>query len=87
MAKPSRDVPPALEGNDQLITAAGTAAWAVALIVLVIIRNDIPASSHWWIWTCVVGVGLGLFALVYIPRMKRSRERAAARRSAGGASS
>ncbi len=85
MAKPSREVPPALEGNDQVITAAGTAAWAVALIVLVIMRNHIPASSHWWIWTCVVGVGLGLFALIYIPQMKRSRARAAARRSSGGA--
>lgn len=84
MAKPSREVPPALEGNDQLITAAGTAAWAVALIVLVIMRNHIPASSHWWIWTCAVGVGLGLFALVYIPRMKRSRARAAARRPSDG---
>jgi Protein of unknown function (DUF2530) len=87
MAKPSREVPPALEGNDQLITAAGTAAWAVALIVLVIMRHDIPASSHWWIWTCAVGVGLGVFGLAYIPRMKRSRARAAARRSPDGTSS
>ncbi len=86
MAKPSRDVPPALEGNDQLIAAAGTVAWAVALIVLVIVRNDTPASSHWWIWTCVVGMGLGAFGLTYIPRMKRSRARAAARRSPDRAS-
>ncbi len=87
MAKPSREVPPALEGNDQLIAAAGTAAWAVALIVLVIMRHDIPASSHWWIWTCAVGVGLGVFGLTYIPRMKRSRVRAAARHSPDGAGS
>jgi membrane protein DedA with SNARE-associated domain len=87
MAKPSRDVPPPLEGNDQLITAAGTVAWAVALIVLVIMRNHIPDSSHWWIWTCAVGVGLGVFALAYIPRMKRSRARAPAGRSTGAASS
>jgi hypothetical protein len=86
MAKPSREVPPALEGNDQLITVTGTAAWAIALIVLVSMRNDIPASSRWWIWSCVVGVGLGVFALAYIPRMKRSRARAAARRPADGAS-
>ena len=87
MAKPFRDVPPPLEGNDQLITAAGTVAWAVALIVLVIMRNHIPESSHWWIWTCTVGVGLGVFGLTYIPRMKRARARAAARRSTGGAGS
>lgn len=87
MAKPSRDVPPALEGNDQLVAAAGTVVWAIALIVLVIMRNHTPPSSHWWIWTCVVGVGLGIFALTYVPRMKRSRARAAAKHSADEASS
>jgi Protein of unknown function (DUF2530) len=87
MAKPFRDVPPPLEGNDQLIAAAGTVAWAVALIVLVIMRNHIPEASRWWIWTCAVGVGLGVFGLTYIPRMKRSREQAAARHSTGGPSS
>jgi hypothetical protein len=87
MAKPYREVPPALEGNDQLITAAGTVAWAVALIVLIIMWSHIPASSRWWIWTCAAGVGLGLFGLAYIPRMKRSRARAAAGRPTDGASS
>jgi hypothetical protein len=82
MAKPYRPAPPPFEGNDQFISAAGTIAWAVALIVLVLLRHHIPASSHWWIWTCVVGLGLGLFALVYVPRLKRSRARAASKRGA-----
>lgn len=81
MTTPKREVPPALEGNDQMIAAVGTAAWAVALIVVVILRNHLPPSSHWWIWTCVVGVGLGVFGLVYIPRLKRSRARAADERA------
>ncbi|HUJ06374.1 MAG TPA: DUF2530 domain-containing protein [Streptosporangiaceae bacterium] len=81
MPRPYREVPPPLEGNDLIITAAGTIAWAIALVVLLVLRHQIPASSRWWIWTCAVGLGLGLFGLVYVPRLKRSRARAAAKRA------
>jgi len=64
-----------------MVTAVGTAGWAVALVVLLIFRDALPAGSRWWIWTCVTGLGMGLFALWYVPRMKRGRERAAARRA------
>jgi Protein of unknown function (DUF2530) len=77
-------VPPALEGNDRVITATGAIAWAVALVVLLIAGNQLPSASHWWIWTCATGLGLGLFALIYVPRLKRSRERAAATRASDG---
>ena len=72
--------PPPLEANDLLVTAAGTAAWAVALVVLLVLRSQIPPSERWWIWTCVAGVVMGLFALWYVPRLKRARARSAARR-------
>ncbi len=81
MARPYREAPPPLEGNDLIITLTGTIAWAIALIVLLAARNQIPESSRWWIWTCAAGVGLGGFGLAYVPHLKRSRERAAARRS------
>ncbi|MGO9078248.1 MAG: DUF2530 domain-containing protein [Streptosporangiaceae bacterium] len=88
MARPTRPVPPPFEGRDQLITGSITAGWAIALIVLVIVRASLPPADHWWLWTCVFGTGLGLFGLVYVPRLKRSRERAAQRhaaeRAAGG---
>jgi hypothetical protein len=74
-----RPVPEPLEANDQMVTAAITAGWAVALIVLLAIRTDIPAPDRWWIWTCVAGLGIGVFGLLYVPRLKRSRERAARR--------
>jgi hypothetical protein len=70
--------PPPLEANDQLVAGVGTAAWAIALVVLLIVRNSLPASARWWIWTCLIGVALGLFALWYVPRLKRSRAKAAA---------
>ena len=65
-----------------LITAVITVAWAVAFIVLLIARSSLPAWDTRWIWTCAAGVGLGVFALAYVPRVKRSRARAAARRRA-----
>jgi hypothetical protein len=74
--------PPPLEANDQLVTASITAGWAVALIVLLIVRTSLPADARWWIWTCVTGLVMGLFGLWYVPRLKRGRSRAAARRAA-----
>ena len=31
-------------------------------------------------WVCVLGLGMGLFGLWYVPRLKRARARSAARR-------
>ena len=64
---------------------AGTAGWAVALVVLLIVRDSLPAGERWWIWTCACGVVMGLFALWYVPRLQRARARAAARRAAAAA--
>jgi Protein of unknown function (DUF2530) len=75
--------PPPLEANDRVVTLVGTAGWAVALVVLLIIRGSLPAGQRWWIWTCVAGLGMGLFALWYVPRLKRGRARAAALRAEG----
>ena len=80
MNEPGRPTPPPpLEANDQLVTGAITAGWAVALIVLLIVRDDLPADARWWLWTCVTGLVMGLFGLWYVPRLKRGRARAAAR--------
>ena len=74
--------PPPLEANDRLVTLTGTAGWALALIVLLIVRGSLPSDDRWWIWTCAAGLAMGLFALWYVPRFKRARARAAARRAA-----
>jgi type VI protein secretion system component VasK len=76
-----RPAPPPLEGNDQLVTAVITAAWAVALVVLLVVRTQLPASGRWWVWTCLAGFCMGLFGLWYVPRMKRARARRAQRRA------
>ena len=77
-ARPSP--PPPLEANDQVVIWVGTAGWVVALVVLLIVRDSLPADQRWWIWTCVCGVAFGLFGLWYVPRLKRGRARAAADR-------
>jgi hypothetical protein len=74
--------PPPLEANDQLVTITGTVGWALALIVLLIVRGSLPADARWWIWTGATGLVMGLFGLWYVPRFKRARARAAAKRAA-----
>ena len=85
MSRERLPAPPPLEANDKLVTAAGTVGWAVALVVLLVLRNHIPTAERWWIWTCVAGVVMGLFALWYVPRLKGARARSAARRAQASA--
>jgi hypothetical protein len=73
--------PPPLEANDRLVTAVFTAAWAVALIVLLAVYSDIQPRERWWVWVPVAGLAMGLFALWYVPRLQRSRARTAERRA------
>ena len=73
--------PPPLEADDQLVIRLITAGWAVALVVLLIVRGSLPAGQRWWIWTCVCGLAFGIFGLWYVPRLKRGRARAAADRA------
>jgi hypothetical protein len=75
--------PPPLEADDQLVIRVITAGWAVALVVLLIVRGSLPAGQRWWIWTCVCGLAFGLFGLWYVPRLKRGRARAAAMKAEG----
>ena len=81
MTRTRRPPPPPLEANDELVTAIITAGWAVALVVLLVLRDRLPAGERWWIWTCLAGLVMGLFGLWYVPRVKRARARAAARRA------
>ncbi len=67
-----------------MVTAVITVAWAVALVVVLVLRDQLPPAERWWVWTCVAGLGMGLFALWYVPRLQRSRARSAERRAAAG---
>jgi len=77
--RPRRADPPPLETNDVRIAVAGTAAWAIALVVLLIAGP--PEADRWWIWVCVAGIVIGLFATWYIPRLQSGRARQEAERA------
>ena len=82
--RPSLPVAPPLEGNDQLIAAVITAGWVITLIVLLLVRDQLAPADRWWTWVAVAGTALGAFGLAYVPFLKRSRRRAAARRGSSG---
>ena len=73
--------PPPREADERVVTGTITAGWAVALIVVLIFRDSLPAGERWWVWTCVTGVVLGGFGLFYVPHLQRRRAEAAARRA------
>jgi Na+/melibiose symporter-like transporter len=81
VSRSQQPAPPPLEANDRRVTIVGTVAWAIALVVVVALYGRIPASDRWWVWTCVAGVCMGLFALWYVPYFKRARARKAQRRA------
>ncbi|HEY9243612.1 MAG TPA: DUF2530 domain-containing protein [Streptosporangiaceae bacterium] len=81
MTRKLRPAPPPREANDQLVTAVITAAWVIGLISVLVLRDQLAPSQRWWVWTCAVGVCMGLFGLWYVPRLKRSRAGAAERRA------
>lgn len=69
MNEPRPSDPAPLETNDTVTILAGTGLWAIALIVLLIMR---PSPGHqWWIWTCVAGIALGIFGCWFVRRRDR----------------
>jgi uncharacterized protein DUF2530 len=68
-----------MKTDDVLVAAVGTAAFAVAFVVLLLVPLD--AADRWWRWVCVTGFVMGAFACWYIPRLQRGRADAAARRA------
>ena len=55
MATPSRKAPPPLQVDTLRVVLAGTALWAVALVVLLVLGDRV---DRLWTWTCVAGIGL-----------------------------
>ena len=55
--------PQPVKTNATLAVRVGIAIWILALIGLLGLPGLVPETKPWWPWTCVVGIGLGLFAL------------------------
>lgn len=49
----------------------GTAVWLVAFVVLLPFRDRLADDGRtWWLWTCLVGAGLGLVAVLVTSRRR-----------------
>lgn len=74
-----------VDADGVMAVALGTAAWAVAgLVMLVFFRSDLAAAGDtWWLWVCVVGCGLGLLGLPYVIRRRNVYRRHANESSRG----
>jgi hypothetical protein len=68
---PSRPSPPPLRVDTARVVLAGTALWAVALVVLLILGDRVDRV---WTWTCVAGIalaGLGLLVMRWQGQSRR----------------
>lgn len=80
MARVRHPDPPPLETDDVKIVASGTAAWAMALLVLGIARLAGADIHTWWLAMCASGAVLGLLGVRYCQRRRDAiaRDKAAA---------
>ena len=71
--------PEPLETNDVVITAGGAALWALALVVLLVLKATGSDVHDWWLGMCAYGMALGLFGVRFVRRRQRAivRDRAA----------
>ena len=47
------------------LVLVGTAIWAVALVLTLVVPSLHAGDRSWWPWACVTGIALGGFALWY----------------------
>lgn len=60
--------------DDRAAVLAGLVLWVIALAALLVFVGPlVEAGRVWWLWTCLVGIGLGLVTLVYVHRRTRHR--------------
>ncbi|WP_299956075.1 DUF2530 domain-containing protein [uncultured Modestobacter sp.] len=60
MPAPTRPSPPPLQVDTTRVVLAGTALWAIALVVLLVLGDRVDPV---WTWTCVAGVVLPFLGL------------------------
>ena len=60
MPGPRKEAPPPLQVDTARVVLTGTAVWAVALVVLLVLGDRV---DRMWVWTCVAAIGLALLGL------------------------
>jgi len=57
---PTKQAPPPLQVDTARVVLVGTALWAIALVVLLVLGDRV---DRLWTWTCVAAIGLALLGL------------------------
>ena len=60
MPGPTKQAPPPLRVDTARVVLAGTALWAVALVVVLLLGDRVDRV---WTWTCVSGIALPFLGL------------------------
>ena len=53
----------------------GLAVWLVALVLTLAVPALHQDDRHWWPWTCLAGLALGLFGYSYVRRARGNATR------------
>ncbi|MFN2537805.1 MAG: DUF2530 domain-containing protein [Mycobacteriales bacterium] len=67
-----RPDPPPLETDDVKIVALGTAVWAVAFVVVLVLRLTGKDVQDWWLAMCGAGALRGLLGVRYCVRRRNA---------------
>ena len=64
-----RPDPEPVKTDDRKAVLVGLVLWIIALGGLLLFLGLLVETGHiWWLWTCVVGLALGLVGLLYTNR-------------------
>lgn len=58
----------ALHVPTRKIILAGLAAWALALVLTLLVPSWHTGERSWWPWACVCGLALGAIGYAYVAR-------------------
>ncbi|MEO8528920.1 MAG: DUF2530 domain-containing protein [Pseudolysinimonas sp.] len=66
-----RPDPTPVKTDDRKVVLVGLVLWLVALGVMLVFLTPLQESGHvGWLWTVLIGLGLGLILLVYTQRRR-----------------
>lgn len=69
MPAPRRPAPEPLETSDVAVVAVGTALWAIALVLTLVLHDRLADGGRGdWVWIAAAGVFLGLVGLRHVRR-------------------
>ena len=64
-----RPDPAPVKTDDRKAVLVGLTLWLLALVGLLFFLTPLLNTGNgWWLWTCVIGFGVGFIGLIYTAR-------------------